>query len=238
MGIAAECSAIKHKAKIPHLPLQQVSLSTPYERITRNVDEEILKLKVGNSAEEYLQRRWKIDDKQMKKVLWSDIRSVIKRVPNHRKTQYSKILHKTWPTMKRNHEWKFSVTPNCPICVQQVEDRMHIFRCDDPIAVSHRNVSLLKLKTKMAKAFTNPFITNHILRVLRQYHGNFTVTEIKKHPNEPQQHADVDSFNSFIKIGADNIISGEVSSDLSEIQERYAKEFDVEKNSRFYLGTE
>ena len=27
----AECSAIKHKAKIPHLLLQQVSLSTPYE---------------------------------------------------------------------------------------------------------------------------------------------------------------------------------------------------------------
>ena len=28
---AAECSAIKHKAKIPHLLLQQVSLSTPCE---------------------------------------------------------------------------------------------------------------------------------------------------------------------------------------------------------------
>ena len=101
---AAECSAIKHKAKIPHLPLQQVSLSTPYKRITRNVDEEILKLKVGNNAEEYLQRRWKIDDAQMKKVLWNDIRSVIIRVPNHRKTQYSKILHKIWSTMKRNHD--------------------------------------------------------------------------------------------------------------------------------------
>ena len=106
---------------------------------------------------------------------------------------------------------------------------MHVFRCDDLIVVSHRNVSLLKLKTKMAKTFINPFITNHILRVLRQYHANFTVTEIKKHPNEPQQHADVDSYNSFIQISADNIISGVVSSDISEIQERYAEEYDVGK---------
>jgi len=80
-------STIPHKQHIPHLPKQQISLKTPFERITRDVVNQIVRLKTGHEAEKYLQRRWKLDNFTMRKIQWSDICNVIKKVPNYRKTQ-------------------------------------------------------------------------------------------------------------------------------------------------------
>ena len=44
-------STIPHKQLIPHLPKQQISLKTPFERITLDVDNEIVRLKTGHEAE-------------------------------------------------------------------------------------------------------------------------------------------------------------------------------------------
>lgn len=70
---ACTTSSIQHKQTIPHLPRQQISLMTPFERITRNIDDEVIRLKVGHEAERYLQKRWKLSPLMMKKVLWQDI---------------------------------------------------------------------------------------------------------------------------------------------------------------------
>ena len=72
-------STIPRKQLIPHLPKQQILLRTPFERITRDVDNEILRLKTGHEAEKYLQRRWKLDDSKLRKIQWSDICNVIKK---------------------------------------------------------------------------------------------------------------------------------------------------------------
>ena len=122
-------SKIRHRQKIPHLPLQQISLMTPFERITRNVDSEIIRLKVGMEAGKYLQKRWEISDEAMTKVLWSDMKKVISKAPTYRKTQYTKIIHKMWPTMQRNFEWKFSNDPKCPLRKTCSEDRTYVFQC-------------------------------------------------------------------------------------------------------------
>ena len=159
-------STIPRQQLIPHLPKQQISLKTPFERITRDVDNEIVRLKTGHEAEKYLQRRWKLDNFTMRKIQWSDICNVIKKVPNYRKTQYAKILHKTWPTMKRNMEWKLSNSNKCPLCFSEIEDRIHIYRCRGHLAIAHRNQQLILLRKKLAKANTNPLITNHIIRAL------------------------------------------------------------------------
>lgn len=75
---ASSRSSIQHRMIIPHLPRQKVSLCTPFERITRDVDDKIIRMKYGHEAEKYLKKKWNLGDNAMKKVLWSDIRKVIR----------------------------------------------------------------------------------------------------------------------------------------------------------------
>ena len=140
---ASTNSSIRHKKIIPHLPRQQISLETPFECITRNVDQEIVRLKISHEAESYLQRRCKLNDDLMSKVLWDDLRSVISKEHNYRKTQYAKILHKTWLAMMRNCAWKQSTTDLCPLCNKIPESRRHIYKCGDSLAVAYKNQCLL-----------------------------------------------------------------------------------------------
>lgn len=225
---ASTDSSIRHKQIIPHLPRQQISLVTPFERITRNVDREIVRLKIGHEAERYLQRRWKLNDKLMSKVLWNDLRSVISKEPNYRKTQYAKILHKTWPTMMRNLEWKQSVTDLCPLCNKTPESRRHIFQCNDSLAVANRNQSLLNFRKTLSKANTNPLLTAHVVNFLRQFVQGFQTSKIKiLETHTPIERDDLNSINALLDIGVDNIISGVVSSDATEIQQRFASTYNV-----------
>ena len=44
---------------------------------------------------------------------------------------------------------------------------------------------------------------------------------------EPHMVKDFESFNAFLEIGIENIISGVITSDVMEIQQRCANEFNV-----------
>ena len=87
----------------------------------------------------------------------------------------------------------------------------------------------MSLKKKLAKANTNtnPILNNHILRIFQQYHGGFNLTPINLRCAEPHMVKDFESFNAFLEIGIENIISGVITSDVMEIQQRYANEFNV-----------
>lgn len=164
-------TAVKHKTVIPHLRKQIVSFRTPYERLTRNVVTEINRAKLGHVAEAYLRERWSFSGNAMRDVHWNELGTVINSVPFYKKVQYSRILHKQWPTMKRNHAWGYSTTDKCPLCMRYVEDRQHVLTCKDPIAQAHRDKLLLGLRTDLYKLQTSAFIVNHMIRILREYHS-------------------------------------------------------------------
>ena len=66
--------------------------------------------------------------------------------------------------MKRNHEWGYSTTNKCTICMKQMEDRQHILTCKDPIAKAYRDKLIIGLRTDLYKIQTSPFIVNHLIR--------------------------------------------------------------------------
>ena len=205
---------------IPHLRTQTISFRTPHERITRNVINEINRAKIGHEAEGYLKHRWHYDDTKMRQVLWKELGSVINGVLFYRKMQYSRILHKQWPTMKRNFLWKYSETDKCPMCTTQVETREHVLLCTDELAITYRDKMLLGLKTDLLKNHTDPFLTNHIMRILRQFHSGYPVTKIPILPDIGgiQLHR-IQLLNTVIDNGVDNLLSGVITREISEFQQ-------------------
>jgi len=87
---------------------------------------------------------------------------------------------------------------------------------------------LILLRKKLAKSNTNPLITNHIIRALRQYTGGFHISKIPiPDPKLDPNTIDYESLNTFFEIGVDNIISGVISSDITDVQKRYASQYNV-----------
>ena len=213
---------IKHSTMIPHLPAQAISFRSPHERLTRHTITEINRAKIGHEAENYLKRRWSYDDKKMKTVLWKELGTVMNSVPFYRKMQYSRILHKQWPTMKRNLHWKFSDTDKCPLCTTSVEDRAHILLCKDELAVSNRDKLLIALKNDFIKIHTDPFLANHIIRILRQFHSGVPVSKIESenYSSKIERYRN-QLLNIIIDNGVDNLLSGVITADFSDIQQHH-----------------
>ena len=219
---------IKHSVMIPHLPVQSVSFRSPHERLTRNVINEINGAKIGHEAETYLKRRWSFDDEKMRKVLWKELGNGINGAPFFKKMQYSRILHKQWPTMKRYCVWKYSETDLCPLCSKHVEDRNHVFLCKDELAVTYRDQALIELKKDLLKIHTDHFLTNHIIRILRQYHLEFPVTEIQLRDDAGKfERCRAKLLNMVIDSGVNNLLSGVITSDLSEIQQYHIDDHEL-----------
>ena len=171
-------TVVKYSAMIPHLPCQTVSFQTPYERITRNVITEVNRAKIGHEAEEYLKSRLKFNDDQMKNGLGKELGQVINDVPFYRKMHYSHILHKQWPTMKRNLAWKYSETDKCPLCSTCIEGRHRVFVCKDALAIAARDRLLINLRDSITKIHTDPFLVNHIFRIFRLHHSEAPVPQL------------------------------------------------------------
>ena len=164
----------------------------------------------------------------MRKVLWKELGNGINGAPFFKKMQYSRILHKQWPTMKRYCVWKYSETDLCPLCSKHVEDRNHVFLCKDELAVTYRDQALIELKKDLLKIHTDHFLTNHIIRILRQYHSEFPVTEIQLRDDAGKfERCRAKLLNMVIDSGANNLLSGVITSDLSEIQQYHIDDHEL-----------
>ena len=103
-----------------------------------------------------------------------------------------------------------------------------MYQCNDSLAVAHRNQQLIQLRKTLTKVHTNPLLTNHIVNSLQQLVNGFQTPKIKiVDASTGDGRADPSSINELLEIGVDNIISGVVSNDATEVQRRYAVTYNV-----------
>jgi len=221
---------IKHRRFIPHLPLQKVSVKTKYDRITTDMHSNINRYKIGHEAEDWLKKRWKISNEDMKLVQWKDLQYVLKNARFHKRTQYVKIIHNMWAVNKRQFEWKQVDSPKCPFCKVEDETRTHLFTCNNIVAKTFRHLEITKVRKELRRIQTAPLLTSHLLRALHQYHNNYPVSMISSsNETDPTEKNHMESINKQFMLGIDNLLSGVLTSHLTSIQQHHINTYNVGK---------
>ena len=89
-----------------------------------------------------------------------------------------------------------------------MEDRAHILLCKDELAVSNRDKLLIALKNDLIKIHTDPFLANHIIRILRQFHSGVPVSKIESenYSSKIERYRN-QLLNIIIDNGVDNLLT-------------------------------
>ena len=100
-----------------------------------------------------------------------------------------------------------------------------MFICKDELAVTFRDQNLIELKKDLLKIHTDQFLTNHIIRIIRQHHSEFPVAKIPLRDDDGNFESwRAKLINRVIENGIDNLLSGVITSDLSEIQQYHIED--------------
>ena len=213
---------IRHHNMIPHLPHQMISYRNSYYRLIRDTLNHLNRYAVGLPVEKYIQNKFDLTDHQMRSIAWGDIANVLRGVSISNRTHFIKIFHHKWPTMARNKRWKQSDTDRCPLCQQFSEDSMHVYQCQDSRAKTCRSLQINELKKKLKGISTDPFIINHITRMIFQFSSNFPVPFINTNSNtSAEMYTKASAINNQIAMGVQSLFSGYLLTDLSKVQENY-----------------
>ena len=166
----------------------------------------------------------------MNAVEWMDLKHVLRQAKFHKKTQYVKIIHKMWATNVRQFRWKQAESPKCPICKTDNETRLHLLTCSNVVTKSHRKILLTKMKKELRRIQTAPLLTNHIMRALHQFHNNFPVSMVPVNTTTDEiEKSHLISINNQMTLGVDNLLSGALTTFLSDIQRHHIKTYNVGK---------
>ena len=133
---------------------------------------------MGLQVEHYIKKKHDLSAQQMQNIQWHDIDYVLRGTSIAKQTQFIKIFHQKWPTMYRNKRWKQSTTDQCPMCLNECKDSIHVYQCSDTRAKTNRSFHILELRKKLQGISTDPFIVNHIGRIIYQFSSNFPVNHI------------------------------------------------------------
>ena len=100
-----------------------------------------------------------------------------------------------------------------------------MFICKDELAVTFRDQNLIELKKDLLKIHIDQFLTNHIIRIIRQHHSEFPVAKIQLRDDDGIFESwRAKLINRVIENGIDNLLSGVITSDLSEIQQYHIED--------------
>ena len=124
--------------------------------------------------------------------------------------------------MARNKKWKQSESDLCPPCSKERETFEHIFQCQDQRAKTCRSTHLLELKKTLIAINTDPFIANHICRIITQFCSKYPITLIRINPflsvHDKQKAL---AINAQINLGVPLMISGFLTKDISDVQQQH-----------------
>ena len=216
-----------HQTMIPHYPSQRVSLRNYFSRITSAYRSNIHRYKVGHEAEKQCAKTWKIPQRSLSKVDWSNLRNEFRSRRGRSRFRLTKSIHRQWPTMVREKRWKRSTSSLCPLCKQTDENLSHVFQCQHDLIKTNRSKQLSDLKSSLQKYKTSPLLINHIMRMLYQYCGGHRVSKIKSTPTTTQFSLQ-QQLSHAIQIqvdilGVQNMILGIVTPEFMECQRMYLK---------------
>ena len=86
----------------------------------------------------------------------------MQRTPSHRNI-YSKIIHMQLNTMKINHQWGTSTTPNCTVCCNTPESWQHVLSCKHTNMRKVKSAQLAHMHTDLITFKTYPPLIDFIL---------------------------------------------------------------------------
>lgn len=169
---------IRYNNMIPHLPCQKISFRNNFYRLTRDTFLSLNRYKVWLQVEHYIRKKHDLSAQHMQKLQWNGIDNVIRGISIAKRTQFIKKIHQKWPTMHRNKRWKQSTNDQCPLCIKECENSMHVYQCPDHRAKTNRSLQIVELKKKIQGISTDPFLINHIGRIIYQFSSNFPVPHV------------------------------------------------------------
>ena len=166
----------------------------------------------------------------MNNINWNDIESVIGSASISTQTHFITKFHHAWPTMSRNFKWKQSETNICPLCQKHEETTNHVYQCSDERAKPCRSLQILEIKKKLQASSTDPFIINHMGKILYQFSAGYNVNLLPTPATaSPELKLKVQSLNNQVSMGPLLMLSGFITCDLSANQSTYMETLQRQK---------
>ena len=196
---------------VPHFPAQQISLSTPYFRITGNFVENLVKYHRDTIVEKHITRKWNIHPSLMPSINWNAIKRTFASVNRTLRPKLLKSLHRQWDTSARKNKWnqyKVSVGNKkllCPLCSKEEEDCDHVLRCTHTNMMEARKQMYRDFDKLLKSLHTEPTLRRRLISLTKQWmkcysipaprHLNGTIRMINKAIREQQRI----SFSNFFR---------------------------------------
>ena len=212
-------NAPRYNVFTPFLPAETVSLYDCHSRITNNIRQTLTRMSVGYTAELQIAKTLQIPDYNLKYIDWINLKRARNSLPPYQQLQFTKFLYRQFPVMERNFQWKMSNTSSCPLCSSTAETIEHLFQCKSLSVIQTRNDAFNKIKKFLLEYKTEPTIQRHILRMLRQFFGNFPISPISHHNDETKNISQ--ALNIQISLGTSNMIRGIVTWKLTLCQQEH-----------------
>jgi len=210
----------EHYKKMPHLPAQQISFSSPWHRLTNNMESEFSRSRRDFIGEKEALRGWNIKETLAADVDWTSLEQSIRKWPKYGRGTPIKCLHDLWDTTKRKKDWQQTDSDTCPLCNVKVESTSHVLRCTHLLMVAARNSEIEGLNRKFKAANTDPKLRRWLMVVIRQWLQEFRVAT----PQRMRGYKKIRrAVLSQMEIGIRNMFKGILSSKWKRAHERTLK---------------
>ena len=211
----------QHHRKMPHLPAQAVSFSSPFHRLTNNTSEEIVRLHRDSRTEETLIDHWNISPSILHKIEWYGLKKTFESQPPF-SASLAKTFHSQWDTQERKKRWKQSTSDLCPLCHTLTETCDHVLRCPHSVLSTTRADSFRSIIKSLQSIHTAPLIIRRIQYLFQRWTSHQQIRSFSSKPSH--LHKLVKSaLKSQKSIGIFNFFKGIISSKWIEVQQEYCR---------------
>jgi len=163
----------EHYVKMPHLPAQAISFSTPWYRLTNNMEQEFIRHRRDTPGEAAALSSWDVDPTDSKNIDWIAIEGAMKKWTKYQKGTPVKCIHELWDTTQRKKDWGQIKCGKCPLCGQEDEDAPHVLRCKHPLMKAAREHELSKLSRIVNSSKTSGLLQRWIMVMAKQWIQSF-----------------------------------------------------------------
>jgi len=159
----------EHYTKMTHLPAQAISFSTPWYRLTNNLEKELVRHRRDTPGEEAALSNWEVDPTESNNVDWIAIEQAMKQWSKYQRGTPVKCIHELWDTTKRKKDWGQIKCGSCPLCGKEEEDSSHVLRCDHPLMRAARAHEISKLSRIVNSSNTSENLQRWIMVSVHQW---------------------------------------------------------------------
>lgn len=217
--------------RIIPLPSQRLYLAKT-EPIVHDVLNVLILGEMDKDFHSYSDKHHGIGRKQVDKVDWEALEQGTK---SQHEISYRKTLHNLNNTMTINKKWGRIKSYLYPLCTEAPETTIHLMSCTQADVMTVRNQMIARFKDTMNRLNTAPAITEHWMKILRQYDDG---QPLEKHPitMNPTTWNIAQAHMTQADIGWDCFFHGMLAKEWSKIQQQHYDQ--TEKREKIFTGGE